>query len=152
MEKQQHDPDCGSNFDPILCFARSEDQTPDEVFDMIQERMKTLLGNVISGRESNVVGMCDGDEFEELKNWNRGKAALSTNDFYRLGGGYGLEVADVLGKPKIAERDRQEILSQFEKNGTQLDAAIAYVTLATMDRIDEMAKERKSTFSGPKGM
>ena len=137
-------------FDPILCFARNDHQTVDEVFDMLQERMMTLLGKVYI---DNGVGICyfvdesqaSKEEIATILDWQTSSILLSPGDFERMGGDFGLTMLDVLGHPKISDAIKKVIASKFKPQGDgTIDPVQALVTFAAFDKIDEMVKERKS--------
>ena len=91
-----------NQFDPLLCFARTEDQTPDEVFDMVQERMKTLIGKAISFPKDSKGKICDGLlELSDLWDWSHGDQPINTSDFFMVGKNFGIGIEDVLGTPTV---------------------------------------------------
>ena len=136
-------------FDPILCFARNPRQTPDEVFDMLQERMMTLLGKAYSDKGvglCNWVGVEQADETElaALADWQASSLVLDSFDFERLGAQTGLSMVDVLGRPKVTPEQRKAVLNAVVQNdGGSFDPVIAFVTLSVFERIDEIARERR---------
>ena len=145
-----------SGFDPILCFARDESQTPDEVFDMLQERMMTLLGKTYSDKGVGSFrwvpdGVASQDELAAIADWQASSMILATEDFDRLGGKFGLSMADVLGRPRIPKAYQDAVRRKVRIKGSCLDPVVSFVTLAAFDQIDEMARQRKDMAASHKG-
>lgn len=139
-----------NEFDPLLCFARSKHQTPDEVFDMLQERMRTIVGTSLASK---------GDEYEKwlvsktnigwpsvgsIKDWQHGDLIFDSNCFDAFASYLGVSIADVMGTPVIAEDDQLIIGKTIGSTSEAgLDPVSIFVVLAALDRIDEIAEDRR---------
>ena len=137
---------CG--FEPILCFARNARQTPDEVFDMLQERMMALLGKAYADKG---MGTCvwDGKASEEesgaLSDWQASSVLLTAEDFDRLGAPLGLSMADVLGRPRVPKAYGDAIARRIKASrDAGIDPVACFVTLSAFDRIGDMVADRKA--------
>jgi len=148
------------HFDALLCFARSNLQTPDEVFDMIQERMRMAIGTALKElSEYNLMynlaqyeawfkaqSTNESPTIDDLKSWHCGEVLFKTKFFdaniHFLNGG---SIADVMGVPSISQIDRLNI-SQVVADGkdSKIDPVAAFVVLAALNRIDEIVDERKA--------
>lgn len=141
-----------NDFDPLLCFARTKDQTADEVFDMLQERMKTMLGvHVQEDCKKYPVSFekVNPSIVMHLTDWRRTGMVIGVDDFDAIGKKYGLSMADVLGSPVIHQADRKEISKAFEGTDSPgLDPVAAFVTLATFDRLEWITAQRKEIACG----
>lgn len=137
-------------FEPILCFARNSTQTPEEVFEMLQERMTTALGisyfhkgiSLFNWKPENAATL---DEMEVLSDWQHSHLTLTVPDFDRLGEPVDLSIGDILGSPKIWEDQKRELMKQFDDNDDPdfIDPVITFVILSAIETIDEMAKNKK---------
>lgn len=138
-----------SVFDPLLCFARNPRQTPEEVFDMLQERMITLLGIKYAEKGADLYCMSD-DQVDKAKmlaisDWQTSTLCLDTGDFDRLGTKVGLSITDVLGRPRMTQFQKEAISKAVgQHDDISLDPTIAFVTLAVFDRIDDMVREQRA--------
>lgn len=149
-----------NTFNPLLCFARRPTQTPEEVFDMLQERMITMLGHSYYEKGINLINWsprCSASfsEIEEISDWQNSNLVLTVKDFDRLGECVGLSITEVLGYPNISEKNKKEIVIQFTKNDQSkdfsnseyeingFDPASVFVILSSLDLIDEMAIQLK---------
>lgn len=149
-----------NTFNPLLCFARRPTQTPEEVFDMLQERMITMLGHSYYEKGINLINWsprCSTSfsEIEEISDWQNSNLVLTVKDFDRLGECVGLSITEVLGYPNVSEQHKKEIdlqitendqsqgfsNSEYDRNG--FDPASIFVILSSLDIIDEMATQLK---------
>lgn len=132
------------DFEPLLCFARNNHQTPDEVFDMLQERMITMLGYAYQKRQTTSASDATSIEMPRLTQWRRGQALLNVKEFDKIGEPIGLSIADVLGFPNIDPACRKSIEQQINVSTHHgLDYVAAYVTIAALDSIDLMVAQRR---------
>lgn len=138
------------DFDPLLCFARSAQQTPDEVFDMLQERMKTMLGlKLQEERCSGSSGKNSSPASKKLIDWRRSSDIISAKEFDKVGQKYGLSMADVLGCPVIRPEDRKEIAKSFVHTDSKgFDPVAVLVTLTVFDRLEWISETRKMVACG----
>lgn len=136
-------------FEPILCFARNARQTPEEVFDMLQDRMMTLLGRAYA---EHGIGKClwmpedkaSKQEVATIADWQSSSMILGTEDFDRLGGAVNLSMSDVLGRPRIPARVQEAVLKRIKPETPGLNPVVSFVTLAAFDQIEEMVKQRRA--------
>jgi len=123
----------------IMFFARHPTQTPDEVFNMLQERMIAMLWckYFLCGSTYQA------DQW--LSNWQKDIIVLSTDDFERLGAPVNLSINDVLGKPDISPSLRHEIERQLDTPPIQdgIDPVLALIMLSFFEEFNTMAKLRK---------
>jgi len=156
MKKNQNNTELATTFNPLLCFARRASQTPEEVFDMLQERMITMLGHSYYEHGINLINWSPDssatfDEIEKISNWQNSSLILSVKDFDRLGECVGLSITEVLGYPNISEEQSNEIDKQLEQ-GTDPDGfsredyktngfepSSVFVILSSLDILDDMA-------------
>ena len=146
MKEKTSTPTTG--IDPLMCFARSPTQTPDEVFVMFQERMMTLLGYAYATHGfclTNWTPFSDASksEIEAIMDWHHFTMGMTCKDFDRLGEKVDLSMKDVLGRPILTSAQYIGIQHQFgpfdQKEG-MFDPVLAAVALMAMDRIDDIAR------------
>jgi hypothetical protein len=140
----------------LLCFSRQETQTPEEVFEMIQERMITMLGcsyyqKGIGIFNWNPNSKATYEEIEAITDWQHSSIDLTVKDFDRLGEVVGLSITEVLGYPHISPEYKEQIenqlsgemnqVSDFDTNG--FDPAAIFVILSTLDEIDDFVTQKK---------
>lgn len=152
-------------FDPLLCFARRPDQTPSEVFDMIQERMATTLGTAVGSMpKDDLERLASRQDFgkpmvDTLLDWKNNDMVFTMGEFERLAKPLGFFAYSVLGEPEISYEARVMIKAQFLQHlpytrqaGKQMvvkidqpsadspdtDIVKALVILEAMNKIDEM--------------
>ena len=145
-------------FNALMCFASSDQQTPDDVFNMIQERMRTVVGialNTIGDEYEKRLASCVSSGFpsvESLKDWHHGEILFSPKCFDEAAASLRLSTADVLGAPSISDTDWFAIQKAWtfqsrkdeaplDYNG--LDPAAIFVIFLTLDEIDNKVQERQ---------
>jgi hypothetical protein len=138
-------------FEPILCFAINQHQTPEEVFEMLQHRMVTMLGyeyyrngiSLINWKPDHDATL---EEMELIVNWYETDPAFKVEDFDRLGECVNLSIADVLGQPRIEPSDRRAIEKSFMGNDNDdpdfIDPVVTFVVLSALEKIDELAEQK----------
>lgn len=143
-----------NKFEPILCFSRNPMQTPEDVFDMLQERMITMLGCAYSEKGLSLINWTPASaatyaEADALSGWQTSSVILDADDFDRLGEPVNLSMADVLGTPRIDKGLKKEIESQLniEPVTEGLDPVTIFIALAAFEYVDEIAKRRKTMSS-----
>lgn len=140
---------------PVLCFARKENQTQEQVLEMIQERMITMLGcsyydKGIGIFNWNPSSKATYEEIEAITDWQHSSLALSVKDFDRLGEAVGLSITEVLGYPNISPEHQSELEKQLPMDETQIgefnangfDPVSVYVILSTLDEIDNFVTQK----------
>lgn len=135
----------GENFNPLLCFASEASQTAEEVFNMLQDRMETLLKYAYNKDKQGQGHGCRCLD----KNINHAILSKITNEphsvildsreFEALGSPFHLSMPDVMGTPHIPENYRRSIMQGIKECGS-LDPAAALVSFAALDQFDAMAK------------
>jgi hypothetical protein len=142
MEKQ---------FDPILCFARKPGQEARQVFDDIQDRIRTLIGAGLSKMSpDDVAGLAEAGDIpayimEGLKDWQRSDVVLTAEEFEKFAFTLDLSMSDVLGTPEITDGDRKVLQKSLPHPEGGLDPVKVYVLFSVIDRIDEMVMERRGS-------
>jgi len=139
-----------NTFEPLLCFARYPTQTPDEVFDMLQERMMTMLGYAYAEKGISFLNWTPDSpvsysEMDAISYWHSTPMTLSTEDFDRLGKSVDLSMADVLGTPKVEPYMHKAIAKSLDvpDDSGSLDPVVSLITLAVFDRFNEIARQRQ---------
>jgi hypothetical protein len=138
-------------FQPLFCFARSKDQNEKEIFDMIQDRMRTLLGYAFTKNEITSISTPDSDSLcnliADLPVWQQSTEVWTVKDFEEVGKNFKLSMADVLGHPNISEADYKTVADALEcskQEKTTIDPVLAFVVLSSLERIDELVELQRA--------
>lgn len=137
------------DFDPLLCFAKGPGQTASQVFDDVQERIRTLVGVGLSRLKKDDVSLLamnnevSRDVIDEMASWQRSSILFDTQDFEKFACPLSLSLSDVMGSPVISDDDRKRLQKILPKQDGGLDPIRAYVVLAALDRLDGIVKDRR---------
>ncbi len=139
-------------FEPIYCYAGNENENINDIFNNIQMRMRIILGFLLSkkSQEDQYKIVCEKNNLPEsllkdLNHWQKSNVIFTTEEFSSLSSDLGgPDIVDILGMPNLCAFDKEKILKKFKKiENYSFDPALAFITLATLDKIDILAKEKR---------
>ena len=144
-----------SEFDPLMCFAKREGQTAVQVFDAIEERMRTLIGFHLGKMSEQDISLLVQDKdidplmAVELRDYHRSNILLTIRDFDKFASFLSMSMLDIMCEPMISSQDREALQKSLPlQNEGGIDPVKAYVFLSALDKIDEMVQDRKDWAAG----
>ena len=104
-------------FDPLRCFVKPG-QTAEELFDDIQERMKTMIGVGLSKLKPEEIQLLVKSNdiaptlISELAHWQQSGVLINSEDFDKFACVLSISISDVLGYPKVTEEQKKLLQEQ----------------------------------------
>lgn len=137
--------------DALACFARNE-ETPDDIFQTLQSRMRQMLGTAVKHlNENQLLFITSNIELPAgliagLKEWQTSRVAIQSSDFELLACPLKVCLSDAFGEPNIRPEDRTYFESQMKDagfavvapcGGSTVDPVAIFVRLRAVEEMDE---------------